>query len=154
MKIAQGGRMKAVYSDDGMDDNAVLKGEDSMNSRRILAVMAALCFILSTMDIRDPVKAQTSTITLTAKLTIKADKEKEFETLMKAIVPKVREEKGNLAYIMCRSKDHPRLFLFFEEYADQAAIQAHGQHLKALGLDFSSFLDGPPVAEYYEKIAD
>jgi quinol monooxygenase YgiN len=125
-----------------------------MKSRRILAVIAACGFVLSMADIKGPARAQTSIITLTAKLTIKAGKEKEFETLMKGIVPKVREEAGNLAYIMCRSKDNPRLFLFFEEYADQAAIQAHGQHLKALGLDFSSFLDGPPVAEYYEKIAD
>jgi quinol monooxygenase YgiN len=125
-----------------------------MNNRRLPMVIAALCFMLNVLDMTGPAKAQNSTITLTAKLTIKAGKEKEFETLMKGIVPKVREEKGNLAYIMCRSKDNPRLFLFFEEYADQAAVQAHGQHLKALGLDFSSFLDGPPVAEYYEKIAD
>ena len=101
----------------------------------------------------DPPKQQTNTITLTAKLTIKAGKEKEFETLMKGIVPKVRQEAGNRAYTMCRSKENPRLFLFFEEYADQAAIQAHGQHLKELGLDFSAFLDGPVVAEYYDKIA-
>jgi quinol monooxygenase YgiN len=45
------------------------------------------------------------------------------------------------------------LFLFFEEYADQKAIQAHGQHLKELAVDISGFLDGPVVAEYYDKIA-
>ena len=101
----------------------------------------------------DSLKAQTSTITLTAKLTIKAGKENEFETLMKGVVPKVRQEPGNKAYTMCRSKQNPRVFLFFEEYADQAAVQAHGQHLKELGLDFSAYLDGPVVAEYYDKIA-
>jgi quinol monooxygenase YgiN len=100
-----------------------------------------------------PVEAQSTSITLTAKLTIKAGKEKEFETLMKGVVPKVRQEPGNKAYTMCRSKENPRVFMFFEEYADQDAIKAHGQHLKELGLDFSQFLDGPVVAEYYEKIA-
>jgi quinol monooxygenase YgiN len=124
-----------------------------MKIRRIPAIIAACCFMLCAMHIENLAKAQTNTITLTAKLTIKAGKEKEFETLMKGVVPKVRQEAGNRAYTMCRSKDNPRMFLFFEEYADQAAIQAHGQHLKELGIDFSAFLDGPVVAEYYEKIA-
>jgi quinol monooxygenase YgiN len=125
-----------------------------MNTRRILAILAVCGLMLSTMQIQESANAQTGTITLTAKLTIKAGKEKEFETLMKEVVPKVRQEPGNRAYTMCRSKENPRVFMFFEEYADQKAIQAHGQHLKDLGLDFSAFLDGPVVAEYYDKIAD
>ncbi len=124
-----------------------------MKGRRILAIIAVCGFILAAGNFMDIGKAEGNTITLTAKLTIKAGKEKEFETLMKGIVPKVRQEPGNRAYTMCRSKDNPRLFLFFEEYVDQAAIQAHGQHLKELGLDIAAFLDGPVVAEYYEKIA-
>lgn len=124
-----------------------------MSIQRMLVILTACAFMLIAVNIKGPAKAQTNLITLTAKLTIKAGKEKEFETLMKGIVPKVRQEAGNRNYIMCRSKENPRVFLFFEEYADQAAIQAHGQHLKELGLDFSAFLDGPVVAEYYEKIA-
>ena len=92
-------------------------------------------------------------ISLTAKLTIKADKADEFEKVMKEIVPKVRAEKGNITYTMFRSKKDPRVFLFLEEYKDQAAIKAHGKHLSELGLNFSGYFDGPPVAEYYEKIA-
>jgi quinol monooxygenase YgiN len=124
-----------------------------MTVRQILVILAACGFMLSVSNMERSAKAETNTITLTAKLTIKAGKEKEFETLMKGVVSKVRQEAGNRAYTMCRSKDNPRVFLFFEEYADQAAIQAHGQHLKELGIDFSAFLDGPVVAEYYEKIA-
>ena len=124
-----------------------------MNGRRILAVFIACSLFLVAAVIEFSAEAQTNTITLTAKLTIKAGKEKEFETLMKGIVPKVRQEPGNLMYTMCRSKENPRLFMFFEEYADQKAIQAHGQHLKEQGVDIGSFLDGPVVAEYYDKIA-
>jgi quinol monooxygenase YgiN len=124
-----------------------------MNIRRIFAILAACGFMLGVAHIKGPVNAETNSITLTAKLTIKAGKEKEFETLMKGIVPKVRQEPGNRAYTMYRLKDNLRVFVFFEEYADQKAIQAHGQHLKELGLDFSAFLDGPVVAEYYDKIA-
>ena len=124
-----------------------------MSGRTVLRIAVICILILSVHNLMSTVEAETGTITLTAKLTIKAGKEKEFEKIMKEIVPKVRAEKGNLAYTMCRSKENPRVFLFFEEYADQAAIQAHGQHLSELGIDFSAYLDGAPVAEYYDKIA-
>lgn len=125
-----------------------------MNSRKLFLIVAACVFMLSEIYVVNTVRAQSKTITLTAKLTIKAGKENEFETLMKGVVPKVRQEPGNRAYIMCRSKQNPRVFLFFEEYADQAAIQAHGQHFKELGINLGEFLDGPVTAEYYDKIAD
>ena len=105
-----------------------------MKISRILAILASVGLILSTVIIKNSAKAESNTITLTAKLTVKEGKEKEFETLMKGVVPKVRQEPGNRTYTMCRSKNNPRLFLFFEEYADQSAIQAHGQHLKELGI--------------------
>jgi quinol monooxygenase YgiN len=124
-----------------------------MNARRIAVSIAVCCLILGGLYFMNPLQAQNDSITLTAKLTIKAGKEKEFETLMKDVVVKVRQEPGNRAYTMCRSKENPRVFLFFEEYENQAAVQAHGRHLKELGLDFSAFLDGPVVAEYYDKIA-
>ncbi len=125
-----------------------------MNSRKLFVIIAACSFMLSEMYVVSTVRAQSKTITLTAKLTIKAGKEDEFETLMKGIVSKVRQEPGNRAYIMCRSKQNPRVFLFFEEYADQAAVQAHGQHFKELGINLGDFLDGPVVAEYYDRIAE
>lgn len=92
-------------------------------------------------------------LTFTAKLTIKEGKEQEFETTMRAVVPKVREEPGNHAYILHRSKDNPRVFMFYEEYADQAAMDAHRKHLQELGVDLRAVLDGAPVLELYEKLA-
>jgi quinol monooxygenase YgiN len=124
-----------------------------MNRGRILGIVAACGLLLSGMNIGHFAKAESPLITLTAKLTIKAGMEKEFETVMQGVVPKVRQEPGNRAYTMCRSKSNPRVFLFFEEYVDQAAIQAHGRHFKEMGIDLSKYLDGPVVAEYYDKIA-
>jgi quinol monooxygenase YgiN len=121
--------------------------------RRRLVMFIAVFAMLSVHAASRVARGETGLITLTAKLTIKAGKEQEFETTMKGIVPKVREESGNRAYVMCRSKDNPRVFLFFEEYVDQAAIDAHRQHLKALGVDLAAFLDGAPVLEYYDKLA-
>ena len=118
-----------------------------------------VCILLSILALSgyfsvSRVTAKDSIISLTAKLTIKADKADEFAKVMKEIVPKVRAEEGNITYTMLRSKKDPRVFLFFEEYMDQAAVQAHGKHLGDLGLDFSAYFDGPVVAEYYEKIAE
>jgi quinol monooxygenase YgiN len=72
---------------------------------------------------------------------------------MKGVVPKVRQEPGNLVYTMCRVKDNPRVFVFYEEYKDEASLAAHRKHLKELGIDLASMLDGPPALEFLEKLA-
>jgi len=124
-----------------------------MKKWKISSCVTACIIVLSGSVIVNPVKADESIVSLTAQLTVKADKADEFEKLMKEIVPKVRAEKGNITYTMLRSKKDPRVFLFFEEYADQEAIQAHGKHMGELGVNFADYFDGPVVAEYYDKIA-
>lgn len=93
-------------------------------------------------------------VTFTAKLTVKAGSESQFEETMKKVVPEVRKEPGNRAYTFCRSKDNPRVFLFFEEYVDDAAVAAHRKHLGELGVNLAAILDGKPELEFYEKIAE
>ena len=91
-------------------------------------------------------------LTFTAKLTVQAGQEAEFERIMRAAVPKVREEPGNQAYIFHRSKDNPRVFMFYEEYDDQAALDAHRAHLREMGIDLRAMLDGAPTLEFYDKL--
>jgi quinol monooxygenase YgiN len=92
-------------------------------------------------------------LTFTAKLTVKAGQEQEFERIMSIAVPKVREEPGNRAYIFHRSTQDSRVFMLYEEYDDQAALEAHHAHLRAMGIDLQALLDGPPIVEFYEKLA-
>lgn len=92
-------------------------------------------------------------MSLVAKLTVQEGKEQDFIDAMKDVVPAVREEPGNNAYIMNRSKENPRLFVFYEEYTDQTAFDAHRKHLGELGVDLRAILDGAPVLEFYEKIS-
>jgi quinol monooxygenase YgiN len=92
-------------------------------------------------------------LTFTAKLTVQAGKEQEFEATMRKVVPRVREEPANHAYIMHRAVDNPRVFMFYEEYTDQVALEAHRRHLRELGVDLRAMLEGPPVLEFYEKLA-
>ena len=92
-------------------------------------------------------------LTCTARWTVKAGQEQEFERIMRMAVPKVREEPGNHAYIFHRSTQDPRVFMFYEEYDDQAALEAHRAHLRVMGIDLRALLDGPPTLEFYEKLA-
>lgn len=92
-------------------------------------------------------------LTFTAKLTVKSGSEQEFERSMRIAVPKVREEPGNHAYIFHRSTQDPRVFMLYEEYDDQAALEAHRAHLRDMGIDLRALLDGPPVLEFYDKLA-
>ncbi len=124
-----------------------------MKKWKIIGCIAVCIFVLGGYIPVSLAQTKNSIITFTVKFTIKPDKADEFQKLMEKIVPKVRAEKGNLKYILCRSQKDPRIFLFLEEYADQEAFQAHTKHLNEFGIDFSSYLDGAPVAEYYEEIA-
>ena len=92
-------------------------------------------------------------LTFTAKLTVKAGHEQEFERIMSIAVPKVREEPGNRTYILHRSMQDSRVFMLYEEYDDQAALEAHRAHLREMGIDLRALLDGPPIVEFYEKLA-
>jgi quinol monooxygenase YgiN len=91
-------------------------------------------------------------LTFVAKLTVKAGQEAEFIRIMRAAVPKVREEPGNHAYIFHQSRDNPRLFMLYEEYDDQAALEAHRAHLREMGINLREMLDSPPTLEFYEKL--
>jgi quinol monooxygenase YgiN len=43
--------------------------------------------------------------------------------------------------------------MLYEEYDDQAALEAHRAHLREMGIDLRALLDGPPIIEFYEKLA-
>ena len=91
-------------------------------------------------------------LTLTAVLTVKAGREDEFERIMHVVVPKVREEPGNHAYVLNRSAENPRVYLVYEEYEDAEALASHRAHLKEMGIDLRDLLDGPPVLTFYDKL--
>jgi quinol monooxygenase YgiN len=92
-------------------------------------------------------------LTFTTKLTVQAGQEQAFERMMGMAVPKVREEPGNHAYSLHRSTQDPRVFMLYGEYEDQAAFDAYHAHLREMDIDLQALLDGPPIVEFYEKLA-
>jgi (4S)-4-hydroxy-5-phosphonooxypentane-2,3-dione isomerase len=51
--------------------------------------------------------------------------EERVADVLRAMVPLTRAEPGCIQYTAHRSVDDPRRFFLFEEYVDEAALQAH-----------------------------
>jgi len=91
-------------------------------------------------------------LVLIAKITVKPGMEAQFEHIMHDAIPKVRAEPGNHAYIFHKVPENPRGYMFYEQYDDQAALETHRAHLREMGIDLLSFLDGGIGREFYELI--
>ncbi len=86
----------------------------------------------------------------------KADALEKVLTEMVAVVKK--EEPGCLAYRPHRSPKDPDLFLFYEQYRDEAALQWHrdGPHLKPYRelRQKEGLHDGPVEIEVFRALTD
>lgn len=96
-------------------------------------------------------------ITVVAKLQANAGKEDELRTVLTEMVANVKEKEGVVvpAYSLHVSDDDPTLFMFYEQYANAEAFDAHGKtdHMKEMGAKLKGLLAGRPVIERYTQIA-
>ncbi|MCW2974939.1 MAG: Antibiotic biosynthesis monooxygenase [Actinomycetia bacterium] len=72
---------------------------------------------------------------LVVRMTALEGKEEEAVAAMHELAEATRKEPGNELYIPSRDPENPRSLLFYEQYADKAAFEAHGasDHFKELG---------------------
>lgn len=93
-------------------------------------------------------------ITVVAKLKAKAGSEGQLEQAFRKMIPNVRSEPGTLSYVLHRSVQDPTLFVFYETYQDQAALDAHGKtpHMKELGAAIGPLLDGRPQIDILNEL--
>jgi quinol monooxygenase YgiN len=72
---------------------------------------------------------------VTARWTVKEGHERQVEDAILGLVQPSRGEPGNLFYQANRNVDDPRVFFFYEVYADRAGYEAHGasEHFQRLG---------------------
>jgi len=68
---------------------------------------------------------------------------------LEKLSPRSREEPGCRAYRPTRSVDEPRVFLVYEEYDDEAALEAHSasEHFRRYVLE-----QGIPLLESRERM--
>ena len=93
-------------------------------------------------------------IVVVAKLKAKQGSEKQMEEALRAMITKVKEESGCLKYILHRSNQDPTVFVFYEVYQDQAALDFHCKtpHLKEMSGKLCGLLDGRPAIEFLTEL--
>lgn len=94
-------------------------------------------------------------ITVIAKVKVKAGSESEFQSAAEKMIAHVVEnEPDTLTYLLHRAQSDPTEFVFYEVYADQAALVTHGsspamqQFFAAMG----GVVAGRPEITMYEEL--
>lgn len=64
-------------------------------------------------------------VVLIVHMTVKSDTEEECRRLCREMVEETRKEPGCLQYVAHQSAENPLNFSFYEQYADEAALEAH-----------------------------
>ena len=82
---------------------------------------------------------------ITAKLTVKPEKIKDFMIVAKEMVEKSNKESGCKSYQLYQDPYFNNKFIFVEEYKDQSAIDAHfaTDYFKAFGPKISTLVQEP-----------
>ena len=91
-------------------------------------------------------------IVLAAKFTGKPERKTEILRLAAIVAPPSRAESGCITYNFYEQQPSANEFLFFEEWADQAALDAHFQtpHFKDFMQHFPELIQGQPHLRIYE----
>lgn len=96
-------------------------------------------------------------ITLVAKIQAADGKAAELEAALRTMVAAVaaNEQGPMVTYTLHTSDTEPGTFLFYEQYRDAAAMEAHGKtpHMADLRAALGTLTAGRPVAERYTEIA-
>jgi quinol monooxygenase YgiN len=94
-------------------------------------------------------------MTIVARMRIKGDKTAEAEQALLEMAEYVRaNEPGTLRYTLHRGIGDPTQLLMYEQYADQAAVDAHGTsaRIQQLFATLGPLLDGQPSIEMFTEI--
>jgi len=65
------------------------------------------------------------TIVLNVHIEAKDGREEDLARELQSLVVPTRQEKGCLTYELHRDTENDKLFMFYEQFADQAALDAH-----------------------------
>ncbi len=95
------------------------------------------------------------TITVVAAFQAKPGKENELRAALVGLVAPTRAEAGCINYDLHASPEDPAKFLFYENWASKAALDAHLQnaHVQVLLPRLNTLAVGMPEIKIWEKIA-
>lgn len=94
-------------------------------------------------------------VILIAKAKAKPGMEEKVKKELMALVAPTRSEDGCVQYNLHQSKDDPSMFMFYENWLNQQALDEHIQtmHLQALLNMADEILDGPLDVTAWEMIS-
>ena len=86
-----------------------------------------------------------SPLTVVAVIKAKAGCEEKLKRALLDLIGPTRAEFGCLQYDLHQGQEDPRLFIFYENWKDRAAVEAHfeSSHLKAMQAAASGWLTEP-----------
>ena len=90
-----------------------------------------------------------------AKLKIQEGKNEEFEGIFTELMAAVSaNEPGNNFYSVHKSRTDSQLYIVLEQYADEAALAAHGKtdHFRTLGAKMGACMAGAPEVEVMDAV--
>jgi quinol monooxygenase YgiN len=93
-------------------------------------------------------------VILTAMVKAKPDAVEAVKDALMSLVGPTRQEPGCLCYNLHQSKTDPTEFLFYEQWANKDAFDAHGKtpHMKALGGKLKGNTDKGGGVAFYELL--
>ena len=93
-------------------------------------------------------------LTVVAILRAQPGKEAALSEVMTTLAAEVKHEPGNRRYDLFRSMADPTAILVYEEYVDQAALDAHAAsaHFKAASAEMRSLLAGRAEIHRYQEL--
>ena len=92
---------------------------------------------------------------LVVRMRVREGEEEKAIMLMRELAAQTSQEPGNELYIPCRDPEDPRSFIFFEQYADMAAFEAHGasEHFQRLAVNgLWGLLDGDRERTFFDTL--
>jgi len=92
---------------------------------------------------------------LVVRMKAKEGEEEQALAVIRELAEATRQEPGCQAYIPCRDPEDPRGFLFYEQYDDKAAFEAHGasEHFQRLAVgQLWGLLEEGRERSFYETV--
>jgi quinol monooxygenase YgiN len=88
---------------------------------------------------------------IVARVAVKEGQENAFIEIASKLVAATRAEEGNLFYTLYQSTENPSIFIFYEEYKDDEAFEAHSSsaHFAAFAEATNDMMAGELVVDQF-----
>lgn len=106
---------------------------NTVSRRAFLSVAAISNTSLALAQTNAPADSADGMLTFLFSMTVKAGREQEFADVTKRLTTTTRaEDKGCLTYVFLQQRNSPRDYVLYEQWRDQAALDAHLARLQTI----------------------